>query len=79
VDVTDNFSTFAGQGKKRDTFYKKSKYAVKSYAWTAGTSMSVLNVSSKDILTAAEAVPQDEKKETKQMFHYLRDEDDDDE
>ena len=28
VDIVDTFSTFAGQSKKRDAFYKKSQYAV---------------------------------------------------
>lgn len=54
VDITDVFSTFAGQSKKRDAFYKKSKYLVCPYTHsicigTGPTSMSNLNVSSSDL------------------------------
>jgi superfamily II DNA or RNA helicase len=30
IDIVDNFSTFVGQSKKRNMFYKKSEYAVHS-------------------------------------------------
>ena len=37
IDIVDNFSTFAGQSKKRDTFYKKSKYHITTKIYKCGT------------------------------------------
>jgi superfamily II DNA or RNA helicase len=51
IDIVDNFSTFVSQSKKRDAFYKKSKYAVSTYTWNCASSLDTVNVSSKDILS----------------------------
>ena len=51
IDIADHFSSFKGQSKKRDAFYKKSTYCVAQFNYIVGTSaFSELEVVSTDLL-----------------------------
>jgi len=52
IDIVDNYSTFVGQSKKRNVFYKKSEYAVHSVDYNVGNTprdLDILNLSSTDL------------------------------
>lgn len=52
IDIVDNFSTFVGQSKKRNLFYKKSEYAVHSVDYTVSNTprgLDILDLSSTDL------------------------------
>ena len=49
IDIADQFSSFKGQSKKRDAFYKKSKYAVVPFNYTVGSSTETLEIKSEDL------------------------------
>jgi superfamily II DNA or RNA helicase len=50
IDIADQFSSFKGQSKKRDAFYKKSNYLVIPFNYVVGSSTTSLEVSSIDLL-----------------------------
>ena len=50
IDIVDNFSSFKGQSKKRDAFYKKSKYVVVQLHYAAGENTEPLEIVSEDLL-----------------------------
>ena len=50
IDIVDNFSSFKGQSKKRDAFYKKSKYVVVQMHYAAGGDTLPLEIQSDDLL-----------------------------
>jgi len=51
IDVADSFSTFIGQAKKREAFYKKSMYAVTSFSYRVGQPLNSLDISSQKLLS----------------------------
>ena len=53
IDLADSFSSFVGQSKKRDAFYKKSKYLVCSFNHRVGASLDALEVSTTTLLEDA--------------------------
>jgi superfamily II DNA or RNA helicase len=57
IDIVDNFSSFKGQSKKRDAFYKKSKYVVVQLHYAAGTSTENLEITSEKLLNLDQKSP----------------------
>jgi superfamily II DNA or RNA helicase len=60
IDIVDNFSTFVGQSKKRNIFYKKSEYAVHSMDYTVSNTpcgLDILKLSSTNLAKLVKMKP----------------------
>lgn len=74
IDIADQFSSFKGQSKKRDAFYKKSNYLVIPFTYAVGSNTTSLEITSIDLLNMLPVT-----KTNKKISKDINDESEDDE